>query len=350
MPRTLVIAGAIELAIIALCILAVFSHAMWLRYKAGPRQARLKKANRLLHRYFEIEFLSMLEMQSLLSLRTNEKVGLFAGISGTFRGRERLLAYQLAVNLGLADVAERKCRSRIWSRRLQGVRLFTLVGGGEAMVLPLFDDPRAEVRAAVAEWAAEHPVPMVIDRLIAMLDDQSTLCRFTVKDSLLRLGSAATQPLVAYLAETESPQQEALEVATWISDPSFMPSAYRFYGHKDPAIRTRLVELIASLGGSNVATLLESTVDDPDADVRAAGLRAMGRLEQWQSAPLLLAGLSDADWDVRKQAGLALSALGAPGTLLLRQSLTSEDPFAADMARHILDTPMTLSDKRGGKS
>jgi hypothetical protein len=42
---------------------------------------------------------------------------------------------------------------------------------------------------------------------------------------------------------------------------------------------------------------------------------------------------------VRRQAGLALRALGAPGELLLRRTVAGDDPFAADMARLLLELP-----------
>ena len=58
---------------------------------------------------------------------------------------------------GVIADAERECASRRWRRRLHAVRVLSLLGGGEEAVPPLLDDPRAEVRAQAAEWAAGHP-------------------------------------------------------------------------------------------------------------------------------------------------------------------------------------------------
>jgi hypothetical protein len=42
---------------------------------------------------------------------------------------------------------------------------------------------------------------------------------------------------------------------------------------------------------------------------------------------------------VRREAGLALRALGAPGVLFLRRYLTDNDHFAVEMARQVRDLP-----------
>ena len=44
-------------------------------------------------------------------------------------------------------------------------------------------------------------------------------------------------------------------------------------------------------------------------------------------------------WLQRTQGGLALRAIGAPGTLFLRRATKSDDRFAADMAHQVLDLP-----------
>ena len=56
-------------------------------------------------------------------------------------------------------------RLQRWWRRLRGVRLFTRVGGGEDVVPQLLADRHAEVRAAAATWASDHPSPALIEFL-----------------------------------------------------------------------------------------------------------------------------------------------------------------------------------------
>jgi hypothetical protein len=331
--------GIVELVLFVGCVSAVAGHAAWLRYASGPRNIRITNATAALGNYFESGTLTPLLVRHVRRLSRGEQVEMFSRLAGVFGGQERVLLCELAEVLGLVAFAERRCRSRIWSRRLEGVRLFTLLGGGEAVVPPRLDDRRAEVRAAAAEWAAEHPEDDVVDRLVSMLDDPSTLCRFTVKDSLLRLRTSAIKALVDYLASAESPSLEALEVAAWISDREFLSCVDRLRDHPDERMRAGVIDLVASAGDAGRADVLETGAADASPLVRAAALRGIGRLQWWQFAPLLLDGLSDAQWTVRRQAGGALDALGAPGTLLLRQAALSENTDAADMAKHMLERP-----------
>jgi len=78
---------------------------------------------------------------------------------------------------------------------------------------------------------------------------------------------------------------------------------------------------------------------DDESHVRAAAAVALGRMRHWQAGSQLAERLRDERWRVRREAGLALRAIGAPGTLLLRRALKGNDRFAADMAQQVLDLP-----------
>jgi hypothetical protein len=62
-------------------------------------------------------------------------------------------------------------------------------------------------------------------------------------------------------------------------------------------------------------------------------------MQHWQAASQLAEGLRDRAWHVRRDAGLALRSIGAPGALFLRRALKGDDAFAADMAQLVLDLP-----------
>ena len=62
-------------------------------------------------------------------------------------------------------------------------------------------------------------------------------------------------------------------------------------------------------------------------------------MHYWQAGSLLAERLRDQRWRVRREAGLALRAIGAAGTLFLRKALKGDDRFAADMAQQVLDLP-----------
>jgi HEAT repeat protein len=62
-------------------------------------------------------------------------------------------------------------------------------------------------------------------------------------------------------------------------------------------------------------------------------------MNHWQAASQLAESLRDSTWRVRREAGFALRALGAPGALFLRRAIKGNDAFAADMAQQVLDLP-----------
>jgi HEAT repeat protein len=176
--------------------------------------------------------------------------------------------------------------------------------------------------------------------LIALLGDEATVCRFTVKDSLLRLGPAASELLREFLATASGAAAAAgLEVAAALRDPRLLEPAFRLLDADDPTVRCRAIDAIGALGGERAAYALIARLDDPAAEVRAAAARALGHGRHWIAGAKLAGALRDRSWEVRRQAGLALRRLGAPGELLLRRMLADEDRFAGHMARLMLDLP-----------
>ena len=135
----------------------------------------------------------------LRALPTTIRIRLLADPGTTLSGGGRARLTALADDLGLLAWAEGRCASRRWSRRLRGVRLLTLVGGGEDCVPILLSDANREVRAAAATWSADHPDPQFVGRLLDLLGDGEPLVRFMAKNALLRIGRAAVGPLAGRL-------------------------------------------------------------------------------------------------------------------------------------------------------
>ena len=75
----------------------------------------------------------------------------------------------------------------------------------------------------------------------------------------------------------------------------------------------------------------------------------MGKLNHWPAAPAVAKLLGDKDWTVRKQAILALDALGAPGKLLLRRSLSSGGALALAASQNELDYSHAVEAGRRGE-
>lgn len=253
-------------------------------------------------------------------------------------GVERQSLRRLAQRAGLLGKAERLCRSWFWSRRLFGARICTLVGHPADVVLPLLADRNPSVRAHAVEWAIHRPEPAVVDSLLGMLGDRDGRCRFAAQDTLVKLGHAAVAPLIAYLARADhAGTLGALEVALTIADARLLAPAGALAASPHPDVRARAVALLGALGSADGVALVERALDDAEAVVRQAALRALGGLAHWPAASRVARLVHDPVWDVRRQAALCLRAFGAPGTIFLRQLRHSGDPAAASVARYALD-------------
>ena len=210
----------------------------------------------------------------------------------------------------------------------------------DPLVEKLLADPNPAVRAQAAEWAAAQPSPSVISIMLTMLADPATQARFAVQDALLRMGVTIADPLASFL-ETHSglPAEAGLRVAEALAETRFLPAALRHSASEDVGVRCAAANLLGAISGADSAARLTELLKDSDSLVRAAAAHGLGRMQHWPAASQLAGCLRDPAWRVRRNAGLALRALGAPGALFLRRALKGDDPFAADMSQQVLDLP-----------
>jgi HEAT repeats len=264
----------------------------------------------------------------------------FGQLGDNLVGAQKLALCRIAEQAGLIEKAESWCTSRRWGQRLRGARLLTLLGGGDDVVPLLLDDPRPEVRAQAAQWAGEHPEAASIDRLLTMLGDPETLCRFTVKDALMRVGRPAIEPLLRHLTAADgNPAAEALELAAGIADPRFLRSGLALCRAPHVQTRSRAATLTGAIGGSQAIAVLSELLCDDAPEVRSSSAKALGMLRHWPAAGALAKCLRDPAWNVRLSAAVALRGLGAAGVLVLRKAMNDSDPFARDMACQVLELP-----------
>jgi hypothetical protein len=338
MSDDLLLSVALALAALLLATLVLLvAHGTWRAMSDRRWRRPLAEARAALAHTADRLELTPGDARALEKLPDERRIDLFAELAQSVAGAPRSALAEAARELGVIDRAERLCGSRVWRRRLRGARLLTTLGGGEDAVPPLLADARPEVRAQAAEWAADHGSEDNVRRLTAMLDDPLGLARFTVMDSLIRLGAAAVEPLRETIARTSS--EAALRVGAAIGDPRLAPAARVRLDDEDPAVRAGAVRLVGAVGGDENAAVVAGRLEDPAAEVRAAAAVALGRLGHWPAAPALAARLGDPSWLVRRNAALALRSLGPAGELLLGRALRDDDQFARDIARQTLDLP-----------
>lgn len=255
-------------------------------------------------------------------------------------GKSNEALAELAVGAGLDEWADQNCRSPKWWKRLQGIRLLTLLRIDRRGARTLIQDPHPLVRATALEWAADFVTGPNLRRLVWRLDDDSALCRFTIQDALLGIGRPTVPALCNYLEDRgEDANPSALDIAAGIAEPRFSPIAERLSGATNDVLRAKATTLIAAIGGGNAVEKLRELLGDKSPSVRAAACRGVGTLKHWELAPAVGRCLRDPAWEVRRDAALALQSLGGPGQIVLRRFTEDDDAFAADMARYILEVP-----------
>jgi HEAT repeat protein len=334
----------IAIFVLALLILVALGlllyHGVRWRVLRAARAVRVAEARDALRAAAQTGERSEEAAAALRKLPSRLALSVLAELAPSLAGAERDALGEVARRRGLVGSAEDDCGSRRWRTRLHAVRVLSLLGGGESTVPPLLHDPRPEVRAQAAEWVADNPRPEHVEQLVAMLADPERFTRFTVMDTLIRLGAAAVEPLSREIAAgSPAGGEEALEVAARIADPRLAGSAASRMADPDPDVRAWAARMLGALGGETHADDVMAMLADDAPQVRAAAAIALGRLGHWPAATVLAARLRDPAWQVRRDAALALRALGAPGELLLERALRDEDGFARDMARQTLDLP-----------
>ena len=331
-----------EAALLVLSLLLFFSHGVWLHFHQRSQEKLLADAREGLTRLLSRSTVDPEEVEGLKSVPRSVQVAVFLAISPSVGGTRKERLRFLAAEIGLIERAKGFCQSRRWGRRLRGARILARLDVSDPVVERLLRDPHPAVRAQAAEWGAAQPTIPVVLELLNMLADPATLARFAVQNALFRVGTIAIDPLARFLAEHDGdPAEAGLKVAEALAGTRFLPAGVRFSTSSDPALRTSAANLLGAIGDASGASRLLQMLSDPIPDVRAAAARGLGRMRHWQAASPLAAGLRDPAWRVRREAGLALRAVGAPGVLLLRRAVKGSDAFAADMAQLVLDLPAT---------
>ncbi|WP_028721707.1 HEAT repeat domain-containing protein [Patulibacter americanus] len=329
-----------EAVVLFVALALVLGHVAWHVAADGRRSRRLDGAREAFAEALADGAAAPAVAGALRGLPVRDTVAVLAAYAPVLGGSGRGVLSRAAADAGVTARAERDTRSRRWTRRLRGAQVLSTVGGGADAMPRLLDDPRAEVRAQAAGWAAREPGEAVSRRLVAHLDDPELVSRFSVQDALLRSGRTALPALRDALDHAEGPSAaRLLEVCAPSGDSMFGPAALRLLHDPHPPTRALAADLAGRTAGADAMDEIAGLLDDPDPGVRASAASALGRAQHWPAGPRLRVLLRDAEWDVRRAAALALEGFGPAGGLLLRRALEDENPDARDMARLVLGRP-----------
>lgn len=330
-----------EFISLMLLVLAICLRMLWRRRRDAHHRERFVRASIVLTDYLNEHAMSREDAAWLAHLPMGARLELLISASSALAGAKRNRITDLAHDFGLIDWAEKRCRSRLWTRRLHGVRALTALENRSELVPVMLRDRRPEVRAQAIQWASDIGDPDIGSELVELLGDEMRFPRFIVQNALLWIGAPAVAPLAEFLRREGPGLEPALEVAAAMPDPEFLDQARELSRHPSAAVRMYCARILGALGGPESVARLSEMLEDETEEVRAAAADGLGKLEHWPAGSQLALALRDQAWAVRRAAGLALRSLGSPGLVLLRRSTSDRDHFAADMARQVLDLPDT---------
>jgi HEAT repeat protein len=253
--------------------------------------------------------------------------GLVLELAPSVTGTSRSVLIELGQRIGMLQSAQIGLHSWRWSTRLYSARVLTAFGLESDEMDGLFVDRSPDVRAQAAAWAAVAPNRRAIDCLIGLLRDANGLCRFAAEDALIRIGLPAYDALVTALPTVdEDVLGRILEIGAATSGEPFSTHARRLTTHPSPGIRGRAASVLARTGTPDAGPILVRMLQDPSDDVVLAAAAGIAVLAYWPASCQVEPLLQHPLWELRRQAGLTLVALGAPGVILLRSAAGRADP------------------------
>jgi HEAT repeat protein len=252
-------------------------------------------------------------------------------------GRSRVVLVAVAEDLGVVERARAGLGSRRWSRRLYSARVLTALGVESDELHNLLIDRSPEVRAQAAAWSVLTPSPPIIELVVALLDDHDGLCRYAAQDALIRIGLPAAEALLRALeGADEVVTGRILRAAAAMGDDRFFEPALRLSADPSWSTRAAAAAVIARTGNQSAGPSLIGLLNDESDRVVLTAVSGLGKLAYWPAAAAVEALLDHPTWEIRRQAGLTLLALGPVGAVLLQVNVPGNGP-GAEMAAQALE-------------
>ena len=324
--------AAVQGALVALLVVALLLHAGWNAERARRRAVRMEAVRGPLH----AALAGGPTPNPLGRLPMRDRVRLLASLAPVLEGERRRRLATLAAEAGVVARADRLARSRLWWRRLRGLRLRLLTGGSPPNLHALLSDREAPVRAAAAALAGRLAEAQHADALARLVSDRDAGVRAAAEDALRRLGEAAIPSVAALLREGPT-RRAALRIAAAVPSPRLLPDLLAHARDPEPAVRDAACRALAAIGGPQARAALLVLARDPSARVRAGAAEGLAATKDPEAAAPLARLLGDASFRVRRAAALGLARLGAAGPLALRAVVEEAEEPAASAARHALD-------------
>ncbi len=260
----------------------------------------------------------------------------------TISGSERDRLRQIYTH-GLQKRLLRDIGSRFTHIRLRAIRPFVMFAEEEdfPVVMQLIQE-KPVIRLAVIDGLSSIPHPSMISRLFKAFAESPDTDLRAYLNVMHSMGRRIEDQVGQYLQEPLPATKLGvlIELVGALPLPQQYLPVLNFADHTDKEVRIRVAR---SLGRLNILTkdvrdTLLKLAGDKAWEVQAQAFKSIGRLRIEAGLESLKSGLFSPQWHCRRNAAIALSGLGEKGKRLLkRTSEQTEDPYASDMARMILE-------------
>jgi HEAT repeat protein len=299
--------------------------------------ARLERRRRARRRAIEQALLAVMQgrADAALALRPySDDPRLVAetllDLMGMVRGRDREIVVEALEAIGIPQQLRRRLTTGGWPGRIAAAEALAAFPGPETeAALRSMADRQPEARLTALEALARGGGEVSVGELLdaASHGDLRLSGRFA---EFLR-EQAAADPAGAARALERSDLSADLRVL--VLDALGGSGDYNAIGalaanatRPEPLVRAAAIRALGRLQHPAGQAAIAAALDDPDAEVRAAGADAAGEARLPKLAPALYDRLSDDAWRVRFQAAASLGKLGEAGLERLRTAAALPDP------------------------
>jgi HEAT repeat protein len=333
----LLVALAVQGAIIALCLSVLL--VLRLRMTARLREVDhgLRHFEPVLHRWLTSEEDPVDLVRALRAMPAHAALRASTRLTTALVPAERhpALARALRDEPWVRAIIARG-RSRLWWRRFDAARLLCVAGQpiDAPLVTRLLADRSPAVRLVAFDAAVRLGDRRLIDRGIG------DLVRHQDAVQAYHFAALGLQPVLtgeALCRRLASPATSA-ELVAWIdaagalATPAPLRAARLLARHEDADVRVHAARAIRRLAEPETVPVLIALLDDADWRVRAQAARALGALRVVDAVEPLARAVTDRAWWVRYRAALALAQVGGTARAALLAIADGEDALARDMA------------------
>jgi HEAT repeat protein len=336
--RGLVVALLIEAAVIVSCLIAL----LLLRWRIGRRKQEVEDAVRavepVLHNWLVLDANVSNVVLTLRRLPPHAALLSLARLVTKLAPFERQQALAGALrHEPWVEAVLRRARSPLWWRRFDVARLLSIVGGENdaGLIASLLGDGSPAVRLVAFDAAARLTQPALINRA---LDDVPARQDAVQAYQFAALGRHAKEVADALIPRL-TPDAPMGALNAWIdaagalASPEALRCVRHLSSHPRAEVRVHIARALRRLAEAETVPVLLTLLADQDWRVRAQAARALGALRVGSAADALAIAVRDPAWWVRYRSALALAQIGGNARVALIDVASGDDRMARDMAQ-----------------